>query len=341
MTQTKKKILLPSTMARAGWAILEERSDIEAIPFEYGMPTSAFRALLSDADAVGLSLTPFGDAELDAAPKLRVVARHGVGYDNVDVSALTRRGIPLMVTGKANSPSVAEQALYFMLAFAKRGAQLDTMVREGRWASRFAETLPMDLFGKTVLIVGFGRIGTRVARTCIALGMTVLVFDPYVRPAVIQAAGCIHHTDLDSALPVADFITIHCPRTPETIGMFGAARLARMKPTACLVNTARGGIIDEAALAAALSNGTLAAAGLDVFDKEPPSSDNPLLAAPNTMFAPHMAGVSKESLDRMSIAVAKNLLSVLDGKPDQDNVVNKEVFVRQDLVQSPSHKLHR
>jgi D-3-phosphoglycerate dehydrogenase len=255
-----------------------------------------------------------------------VVARHGVGYDNVDVSALTARRVPLMVTGKANSPSVAEQALYFMLALAKRGAPLDAMVREGRWASRFAEALPIDLFGKTVLIVGFGRIGTRVARSCLALGMIAHVFDPYVRAAAVQAAGCVYHNDLDSALPVADFITIHCPRTSETNGMFNATRFARMKSTGCLINTARGGIIDEAALAAALGDGTIAAAGLDVFDREPPAADNPLLSAPNVLFAPHMAGVSKESLDRMSIAVAKNLLSVLDGKPDQENVINKEIF---------------
>lgn len=326
MTQSKKKILLPSTMARSGWAILEQRSDIEAISFEAGLATAALHTLLADADAIALSLTPFGDAELDAGPRIRVVARHGVGYDNVDVAALTRRGIPLMVTGKANSPSVAEHALYFMLAFTKRGAALDAMVREGRWTSRFLEALPTDLCGKTVLIVGFGRIGTRVARACLALGMTAHVFDPYVRAAAVQAAGCVFHDDLDSALPVADFVTIHCPRSPQTIGMFNAARFASMKATACLVNTARGGIVDEVALAAALSDKTIAGAGLDVFEREPPALDNPLFAAPNVMLAPHMAGVSQESLDRMSMAVAKNILSLLDGKPELDNVVNKEIY---------------
>jgi D-3-phosphoglycerate dehydrogenase len=258
-----------------------------------------------------------------------VVARHGVGYDNVDVPALTRRGIPLMVTGKANSPSVAEQALHFMLEFAKRGVPLDSMVREGRWASRFVEPLPVDLFGKNVLVIGFGRIGTRIARACLALGMTVHVYDPYVRPAVIQAAGCTAQADLDGALPLADFVTIHCPRTPETEDMFNASRIALMKPTACLVNTARGGIINESALATALTAGTLAAAGLDVFDKEPITPDNPLLKAPRIMLAPHMAGVSKESLERMSIAVARNILSVLDGKPDLDNVINKDIFAHR------------
>jgi D-3-phosphoglycerate dehydrogenase len=329
MTQTKKKVLLPSAMARPGFELLAQRADLEVLSFDFGLPTPAFHALLADTDAIGLSLTPFSDPELDAAPKLQVVARHGVGYDNVDVPALTRRRVPLMVTGKANSPSVAEQALYFMLDFAKHGVPLDTMVREGRWASRFVEPLPVDLFGKNVLVIGFGRIGTRIARACLALGMTVHVYDPYVRPAVIQAAGCTAQADLDGALPLADFVTIHCPRTPETEDMFNASRIALMKPTACLVNTARGGIINESALATALTAGTLAAAGLDVFDKEPITPDNPLLKAPRIMLAPHMAGVSKESLERMSIAVARNILSVLDGKPDLDNVINKDIFAHR------------
>lgn len=329
MSDSKKKILLPSTMARVGWELIEQRANTEAIAFEASIAPATFHALLADADAVGLSLTPFGDAELDAGPKVRVVARHGVGYDNVDVPALTRRGIPLMVTGKANSPSVAEQALFFMLSYAKRGAALDSMVREGRWAERFKEALPIDLFGKNVLIVGFGRIGTRLARACLALGMKVLVYDPYVRAALIEAAGCANERELDAALCKADFVSIHCPRTPETESMFNADRLAKMKPSACLVNTARGGIVDDTALAAALANGTIAAAGLDVFDREPPEAGNPLLAAAKIEFAPHMAGVSRESLDRMSIAVAKNILSVLDGKPNLDNVINKEVLVHR------------
>lgn len=326
MANTRKKLLLPSTMTRAGWERLAARSDVEAIPFEFGMPTSAFHALLAEADGVGLSLTPFGEAEVRAAPKVRVVARHGVGYDTIEVAALTRQGIPLMVTGEANSPSVAEQALYFMLELAKRGAAFQAMVRENRWTDRLSETLPVDLFGKTLLVIGFGRIGTRIAKMCLALGMTVRVYDPYVAPASIAAAGCVAESDLDAALPRADFVTIHCPKTPETLNMIDATRLARMKPSAFLVNTARGGIIDEAALHAALTGGVICGAGLDVFDREPPLKDNPLLKLANVLAAPHMAGVTRESLDRMAIAVATNLLDALDGKPNPDNVVNKEVL---------------
>ena len=298
------------------------------IAYEYSLPTPAFHALLRDVDGVALGLTPFGEAELQAASKLRVVARHGVGYDSVDVAALTRHNIPLMVTGIANSPSVAEQALFFMLALAKRGASMHAMVRDARWADRLSE-LPVDLFGKTLLVIGFGRVGTRIAKFCLALGMTVLVYDPYVKTAAIEAAGCSPVSGLDDALPSADFVTIHCPKTGETQGMFNAARLARMKRTAYLINTARGGIIDEVALHAALTSGALAGAGLDVFDREPPSPDDPLLGLSQVILAPHMAGVTKESFDRMAVAVATNLLDLLDGKPNLDHVVNKEVLIHR------------
>ena len=328
MRNNKMKLLLPSTMARAGWDVVKARVDIEAIPFEFNLPTTAFHALLRDAHGVALGLTPFAEAELLAAPNLRVVARHGVGYDTVDVAALTRHNIPLMVTGTANSPSVAEQALFFMFALAKRGAALHAMVREGRWADRLKE-LPVDLFGKTVLVVGFGRIGTRISKACLALGMSALVYDPYVAVAAVTAAGCVPVGELDAALAHADFVTIHCPKNSETIGMFNATRFARMKSSAYLVNTARGGIVDEAALHSALTRGTIAGAGLDVFDREPPLVQNPLPGLPNVITAPHMAGVTVESFDRMAVATAQNLVDVLDGKPNLDHVVNREVFAHR------------
>jgi D-3-phosphoglycerate dehydrogenase len=272
-----------------------------------------------------LGITPFGEPEIVAAREMLVVARIGVGYDAVDVPALTKRKIPLMVAGSANSPSVAEQAMFMMMALAKRGAELNAMVQANQWNKRMT-AVPIDLFGKTALIVGFGRIGTRSAKRCQAMEMNVLVYDPYKPAAEIEAAGCEPVTNLDTALARADFVSIHCPKTPETVGMFNTARLAHMKPTAYLVNTARGGIIDEPALYAALSTGKLAGAGLDVYEKEPVQPDNQLLKLGNVISAPHMAGVTRESLDRMGLETAKNILSVLDGKPIRGNVINQEVL---------------
>lgn len=328
MATSKIRLMLPTTMARAGWDILAAREGVEIVPFTLGSPASEFHELLADVDGVALSLTPFGEKELAIAPRIRVVARVGVGYDAVDVAALTRRGIPLMVTGVANSVSVAEQALFFMLTLAKRGARMNTLLPQGRWSERMAE-LPADLFGKTVLLIGYGRIGTRLAKRCLAMEMAVHVYDPHIAAEVIRAGGCVPVSDLDAALPEADFVSIHCPKTDSSSGMFDAARLSAMKTTAFLVNTARGGIIDEAALSEALQRGALAGAALDVFDPEPPAVDHPLLRLPNVVTAPHMAGVTKESVDRMAIAAARNLLDALDGKPDPAHVVNKEVLAHR------------
>jgi D-3-phosphoglycerate dehydrogenase / 2-oxoglutarate reductase len=328
MASNKKKVLLTESMSQLGWALFRERPDIEAVGFPNGITSPQFRTMLAEqapVNAVALGVTPFSVPEIDASKEMLVVARIGVGYDAVDVPALTARKVPLMVAGTANSPSVAEQAMFMMLNLAKRAAELDTMVKDGRWMKRLS-ALPFDLYEKTVLVVGFGRIGTRSAKRCQAMEMNVLVYDPYVPAATIKAAGCEPVTDLDAALARVDFVTIHCPKTPETVGMFNAARLGRMKPTAYLVNTARGGIVDESALHTALISGKLAGAGLDVFDKEPTPTDNPLLKLPNVISAPHMAGVTKESLDRMGLQTARNILSVLDGAPIRDNVINKEVL---------------
>ena len=328
MATNKKKLLITRSMAAAGWALLRERGDVEAIEFSNTIPAADFAALLREhapVNGVALGLTPFGHRELEAAREMLVVARIGVGYDAVDVPALTASKVPLMVAGSANSPSVAEQAMHMMLALAKRGSELNAMVQGGKWNNRMA-AVPVDLFGKTVLIVGFGRIGSRSAKRCLAMEMHVLAYDPYKPAAEIAAAGCEPVSDLDAALARADFVTVHCPKTPQTVGMFNGTRLARMKASAYLINTARGGIIDEPALHSALSRGELAGAGLDVFEQEPTSPDNPLLRLATVISAPHMAGVTRESLTRMGLETARNILSVLDGKPIRENVINQEVL---------------
>ncbi len=200
-----------------------------------------------------------------------------------------------------------------------------SLVKNGEWATRLGR-LPYDLFGKTVLIVGFGRIGTRTAKRCLAMEMTVQVYDPFKSAAEIKAAGCVPVADLDAALPHADFVSVHCPKSPETVGLFNAARLKRMKPTAYLINTARGGIVEEAALYDALTSGRLAGAGLDVFEQEPPPRGHSLFELPNVIIAPHVAGVTREAVDRMSEQTALNILSVLDGEPIRLNVINQDVL---------------
>src|SRR5882757_1976751 len=242
MTTNKKKLLLPNTMAKAGWDVLIGRDDIEAVPYDPYITMPDLQVVLRDTDGIALSLTPLKAPEIAVADRLRVAARIGVGFDAVEIPALTARGIPLMVVGTANSVSVAEHALFMMYALAKKVMFHDAAVRGNRWQDRWKD-VPVDLAGKTLLIVGFGRIGTRVAKRARAMDMHVLVYDPYVSTADIISAGCEPIGDLDMALPRVDVVTIHCPKSPETVGLFNAARLARMKPSAYIVNTARGGII--------------------------------------------------------------------------------------------------
>ena len=328
MTTNKKKIFVTQTMSPRARALLTERDDIELVEFPNLISPADFEAMLKQhapVHGVALGATRFGEAELRASEDMKVVTRIGVGYDAVDVPALSRRKVPLMVAGVANSPSVAEQALFMMLMLAKRAQEMHAMVKEGTWASRLSQ-LPFDLYGKSVLIVGFGRIGTRTAKRCLAMEMHVLVHDPYKSAAEIEAAGCEVATDLDAALPRADFVSIHCPKTPETVGMFNAARLKLMKPTAYLINTARGGIVVEKALHEALVSGKLAGAGLDVFEQEPPPVGQALHNLPNVILAPHVAGVTVEAVDRMSEQTALNILSALDGTPIRQNVINQDVL---------------
>jgi D-3-phosphoglycerate dehydrogenase len=274
---------------------------------------------------VTLGATPFRQAELDAAPGMMVVARLGVGFDAVEIPALNKRRIPLMTTGIANSVSVAEHAMYMLLASARLVKKYDRFVREKGWGQRLSD-LPADLSGKTILVVGMGRIGSRTVKRCVAFDMEVFVLDPNISEADVQKAGATKVTDLKAILPKVDFVSVHCPKAPETINMFNKETLGLMKPGAFLVNTARGGIVNEDALYEALSTGKLRGAGLDVLDKEPPDPANKLFTLENVIFSPHMAGVTKEASDRMAVTAIENILSVFDGKPNAANCVNKEVL---------------
>ena len=260
MATNKHRVMVPSNMGKEGVDILRARGDIEVVVYPTAISQADLLPLLSDVSGIALSATPYRQAELDASPAMQVVARIGVGFDAVEIPALNTRKIPLLTTGIANSTSVAEQAVFFIMAIAKRVAELDALVKENRWNDRFT-TIPSQLSGKTVLVVGFGRIGSRSAKRLAAMEMDVLVYDPYVPAATITAAGYEAVTDLDAALPRADYVTIHGPKSPATIDMFNAARLAKMKKGAGLVNTARGGIVNEDDLYDALVSGHLRGAG--------------------------------------------------------------------------------
>src|SRR3977135_4013085 len=218
MATNKKKIFITELMSQQGRALLKERDDVEIVEFPNMISAADFEAMLkaqAPVHGVALGGTGFGEPELEASRDMKVVTRIGVGFDSVDVPALSRRKVPLMVAGTANSPSVAEQALFMMLTLAKRAVEMHSIVRDNKWAARLG-MLPYDLYGKTVLIVGFGRIGTRTAKRCLAMEMNVLIFDPYKPAAEIKAAGCEPVADLDAALPRAASVTFNSPKTPRS-----------------------------------------------------------------------------------------------------------------------------
>jgi D-3-phosphoglycerate dehydrogenase len=305
-------------------ALLDKRSDIryEAL----GRATvAAIEKHLADAGGIALGGTPFGAEALALAPDMRVVSRFGVGYDAVDVAALTARGIPLTIVGEANSTSVAEQTFALMLAAARRVRICDANIRGGGWRDATTEG-QFELAGRTVLVVGFGRIGRRVARRCAAFEMRVIVADPYVARELIEGDGHDYVTDLRDAIEDADIVTMHMPGHADGRAEVGAAEFARMKPGALFVNTARGTLVDEAALAAALTDGRVRAAALDVLRDEPPAPDNPLLAFDNVVLSPHCAAFTAESFRRMSMACVQNILDAFDGCLAPEMVVNAEVL---------------
>ena len=282
-------------------------------------------AAMPKAEAVIVRATRIDRAFLAHAPNLRIVARHGVGYDAVDVPALTERGIPLTVTPDANAVSVAEHAMMLMLSIARGTAARDAKGRALEWN---APPLPatFDLNGKAVLVVGFGRIGGRVARLCQAFGMEVLVRDPFVPQNTIKGAGFAPVRSLHDGLARADVVTMHLPSNEQTRGMVNAEFLASMKRGAVLVNTARGTLVDEAALAAALTGGHLSAAGLDVFREEPAAAGNPLLGLPNVVLTPHSAAATEQGMRRMALSCAESILALFEGRLDPDVVINQEVL---------------
>lgn len=256
-----------------------------------------------------------------AATELRAVSRHGVGFDNISVDALNGRGIPLLLAIHANAVSVAEHTMYFVLSLAKRGRLYDQAARESNFAFRNAP-IAIDIAEKTLTIVGFGRIGARLAPRALAFDMRVNVYDPYVGDEVISQAGCTPVSDLKEVLPATDFLTVHCPLNEETRGIVGAEELSLMHEGSFVINCARGGIVNESALASALAEDRIAGAGVDVYEVEPPSANHPFLHDQKMFLSPHSAGVSIEAATRMSFETADNLIAALRGEVRTEALAN-------------------
>ncbi|MDE2398035.1 MAG: hydroxyacid dehydrogenase [Burkholderiales bacterium] len=313
-------VLVAGKLHRSGMALLESAP---GVTFDYVEEISepSYAPLIGKADGLVLRTQPLSAATVAQAAKLKIVSRHGVGYDAVHLPSLNERGIALAVVGDVNSISVAEHSMMLLLATVKRALRADRSVRDGGWGWRNL-LQAHEVSGKRLLILGYGRIGRNLARMAGGFGMQIRAYDPFLHKQGWPAGEVEPVADLLQGLAWADAVSVNVPKADKPI--IGAREFAAMKPDAVLINTARGGIVDEAALVAAISAGQIAGAGLDVFDDEPPQADSPLLALDNVVLSPHIAGLTAECAERMALSSVQNVLDFFNGCIDASLVVNRE-----------------
>lgn len=310
----KTVVILGGELAPEGRALLEEAgaSVIATPPYiDRQAVVEIMKAHKPDAVIVRLLADLLGPEEMQAGGKLRHIAKHGVGTNDIDVKAATALGIPVSMTTGSNGHSVAEHALALIMALVKDLPRQDALIRDGIWDKN--QYRGRELRGQRLGLVGFGFIGQTLARMAGVIGMIVSAFDPHAPDSAFHDGVC-RETDLDTLLANADIVSLHCPLTSETQNLIDARRIGLMKQGAFLINTARGEVVDENALIAALEEGHLAGAGLDSFAVEPPGINSPLFRLSNTLVTPHVAGVTLDAKRAVSIMAAENVLAAFDGR---------------------------
>jgi D-3-phosphoglycerate dehydrogenase / 2-oxoglutarate reductase len=323
MTETYR-ILVPDNLDKAGLNLLTAREGV-TVQSAAKMSRDEVLAAIPDVDALIIRSATKVDAKmLDAAPKLKLVGRAGVGVDNVDLDAATDRGILVMNAPDGNTIATAELASGLMLSLARKIPQAHNSLAGGEWDRK--SFMGTELRGKTLGVIGFGRVGKAIARRAQAFDMNVITYDPYVQQAVADALN-VELVTLDALYERADYITLHALVTDESRHMINAESLAKMKKGVRIVNAARGALINDADLAEAIKSGQVAGAGLDVFEPEPPEKDNPLLNLPGVIHLPHLGASTLEAQDEVAVQIAQQTLDFLF-EGTYRNVVNTAVLER-------------
>jgi D-3-phosphoglycerate dehydrogenase len=322
----KKKVIVVEHIDESGIKILEESNLAEVIYYDGLKSQETYLKDLKSAHALLMRITELNGEMIRSAEHLKIISKHGVGFDNIDVPAATERKMPVTITPGANSDAVAEHALAMMFSLARNIRPADTDLKEQRFKKK-QDYIGIELRGKTVGIIGLGRIGSRVALKCSqAFTMRVLTYDPFISPEYASRFGAEWIDNLETILTTADFVTFHCPLSHLTEYMIDAAQLKMMKKTAFIINTARGGIINESTLFEALKENWIGGAALDVFVKEPARPhENPLLSLDNVLVTPHLAGSTKESGIKMATMAAEEIVRVLRGEKPK-NPINPEIY---------------
>ena len=327
MSSNKFKVLVVQGLHEQGLKMLKNRTDIE---FNVLMSDDENEILEAAKDVNGITVrtAKISSRIIEAANKLQVVSRHGVGYDSIDLVSLNNKKIPLTIAAHSNMISVSEQAMFFLLALSKNVFYYDDFTRKGDWTNRW-DVKAWDLAQKNILVIGFGRIGSNFVKRALAFDMNVYVYDPYVEKEKVKILDAIPVDNISENLSKMDAVTLHCPKNNETTDLFTKQEFDLMKKSSFIINCARGGILNEEDLYEALTSKKIAGAGLDVFDVEPTPSSNPLFKLNNVILSPHIAGVTVESTVRMATETVQNVLDVLDDKVNQSVVINnKEIGMK-------------
>ena len=283
---------------------------------------------LKDTDAIAIVTSKLSAKILENCKKLKIVSRHGVGFDNVDLDTLNKKNIPLTITIKANALTVAEHVFAMMFYFNKNLYAFDKSVRENKWdklkkIDNNIIAINSELYNKCIFIIGFGRIGKELSIRCQAFKMDILIFDPFVNDEDVAKYKVKKINNIDEGLSIADYVSVHVPLTNETQNLININNLKKMKSNAFIINTSRGGIINETDLNFVLKEKIIAGAGLDVLLDEPPKSDNPLIKNPKVIFSPHIASHTKECWERHGKETVQNIFDFFDKSLDKKAIVNR------------------
>ena len=316
----KKNILIIQPIHEEGIKLLENNPNYNYEVIEY-IKLEDIKNKIQNCDGLSIRTAKLPGEIIDLGKKLKVISRHGVGYDNVDLAAIKKNKITLTITATANAVAVAEHVMFMLLNICKRKSMYDDAVKNGKFNDRNKLPKTIELWGKNILIAGFGRIGQALIKRCLGFEMNVFVYDPFINEEKIKSLGGIKVDNLENSLSKIDMISLHLPLTNETKNLIDINLIKKMKKNCIIINAARGGIINEIDLDRALNENLIFGAGLDVFDIEPPKDDNPLLKNDKVFLSPHTAAFTEECMKRMGKETIQNIIDFFDEKLEKSKIV--------------------
>ena len=315
-----KKILIIQPIHEAGIELLKYNNNYEFEIIE-DAEISNLKSKIVDCDGVSIRTAKLPAEAINAAKSLKIISRHGVGYDNIDLKSSKDKNITIAITATANAVAVAEHVMFMLLNISKRKNMYDDCVKSGKFNERNKLPKTIELWNKDILIAGFGRIGKALIKRCLGFEMNVFVYDPFVNSDVIENFGGKKVENLENAIKKMDAVSLHVPLTEKTKNLINYELLKTMKKNCIIINAARGGIINETDLDKALNENLIFGAGIDVFEKEPPDEKNPLLKNDKVFLSPHTAAFTEECMTRMGIETIQNIIDFFDNKLEESKIV--------------------